>query len=344
MRYVRKKYLFTILLSLTMSFFITSCSNSENNSPKVRIACFSNLTHAQAMIGMSGGQFQKALGENYEIEWKTFNAGPSEIEALIAGEVDIGYIGPVPAINGFVKSNGELQIIAGASDAGGILVSRKDLIIKDVKELENKKIAVPQFGNTQDLILRNILKENGLKDSIKGGNVQVIQLENADIKTLIDRGEIDAALVPEPWGSRLIKEAGANVVLDYNQVYRQGAYTSAVVVARTDFIEKHPDIIKEFLEAHVQLTDYINKNSDTCKTDINSQITKLTKSSIPDDILGNAFKRLIITNNPEKDSIVDFIKVSKEEGLIDKEPDIEKLLNLEILNNVLKENGQAEIQ
>lgn len=339
-----KNSILILILFIVFSLTLVSCSNSDNNQIKVRIACFPNLTHSQALVGMAEGQFQKAFGEEYQIEWKIFNAGPAEIEALFAGEVDIGYIGPVPAINGYVKSEGELQIIAGATDAGAILVSRKDLHIKDIKELDGKKIALPQFGNTQDLVLRYILNENGLKDSTKGGSVQIIQAENPDIKMLLDRGDIDAALVPEPWGSRLIKEINANVVLDYNQVYSQGEYSSAVVIARTDFIKKHPDIVKKFIQTHVQLTKYINENNNTVKKVLNDQIKKLTKSSIPDDILDASFKRLVITNNPEKESISNFIKISKDVGLIKEEPDIEMLLNINILNDVLKESGQSEIK
>lgn len=89
----------------------------------------------------------------------------------LAGELDIAYIGPGPAINGYIKSKGDVQIIAGVANEGAILILRKDLKISDLKELENKKIAVPQFGNTQDLTLRYLLKQNGLKDTTKGGNV-----------------------------------------------------------------------------------------------------------------------------------------------------------------------------
>lgn len=339
--YKKKVNYKSIILLVLISIIMTGCMKSaEDDTLKVRIACFPNLTHSQALLGMAGGDFQKALGDQCKIEWKTFNAGPAEMEAIFAGEVDIGYIGPVPAINGYVKSKGEIKIIAGATNAGSVLVSRKGLAIKSVKELDGKKVAVPQFGNTQDLVLRVILTENGLKDSTKGGSVQIVQAENPDIKTLLDGGQIDAALVPEPWGTRLIKEVDANVVLDYNQVYNQGGYSSAVVIARTDFINKHPDIVKKFIKKHVELTQYINENTEKEKHIINAQINKLTKSSLKDDILDASFKRLIVTNNPEKECIESFIKVSKELGLIAEQPDVNEILNLDILNEVLKESGE----
>nr|WP_304519337.1 ABC transporter substrate-binding protein [Clostridium estertheticum] len=92
--------------------------------------------------------------------------------------------------------------------------------MKNLKDLSGKKIAVPQFGNTQDLTLRKILSDNGLKDKTKGGTVEVRQAANADILALLQKGDIDAALVPEPWGSRLIKEKSANIILDYKDVFR----------------------------------------------------------------------------------------------------------------------------
>jgi NitT/TauT family transport system substrate-binding protein len=343
MRFVK----FSLVMALVLAVVggLTGCSSNtvENKGTKVRIAHFPNITHSQALVGRGNGQFQKALGETNVIEWKTFNAGPAEIEALFAGEVDIGYIGPGPAINGYTKSKGDLQIIAGATDAGAILVTRKDLVLKNVGELSGKRVAVPQFGNTQDLSLRHILQENGLQDTTKGGTVEVRQADNPDIKTLLDKGEIDAALVPEPWGARLISEVKANVLLDHKQVWRDGNYTTAVVVANTKFVKEHPEIIEKFLKTHVELTDYINKNPEAAKELVNSQIKELTGKPLAKEILDSAFTRLTVTNDPEKDSVVDFVKLSVDAGFIKTAPDLKDLFNFEILNKILKEKGVKEI-
>lgn len=349
----RKKFhLISLVLIFSMiTGLLTACGTQQgttnsgaNKNTNVRIGFFPNITHSQALIGKANGSFQKAIGESNPIEWKQFNAGPAEIEALFAGAVDIGYIGPGPAINGYTKSQGDITIIAGATDAGAILVSRKDLPIKDIKELSGKKVAVPQFGNTQDLSLRNLLQANGLTDTTKGGTVEVRQADNPDIKTLLDKGEIDAALVPEPWGSTLVKDIQANVVLDYNQVWREGNYSSAVVVVRTEFLKNHPDIVENFLKNHVDLTDYINTHKEEAKQTVNAQITELTKKPLSPEILNAAFDRLTITTNPEKDSILDFVTLSVNAGFIKEKPDTTNLVNLEVLNKVLREKGKAEIQ
>ena len=337
------KKIFKFIPIIIISLLTISCSKSDQaDNTKVRIGFFPNITHSQALNGKVGGQFQKSLGNN-EIEWKMFNAGPSEMEAMLAGELDIAYIGPGPAINGYVKSKGDVKIIAGATNAGAILISRKDLKLSNLQELAGKKIAVPQFGNTQDLTLRYLLNQNGLKDTTKGGNVEIRQVENPDVKVLLEKGEIDAALVPEPWGSTLVKEIDANVVLDYNQLWRNGNYSTAVVIARKDFIEKHPDIVEKFLTTHVELTEETLKNTDQTKQIVNDEINNLTKKSLSKDVLDVAFDRMTVTYDPEKESVIDFVDLSVETGILKEKPDTTGLFDLSILNKVLKNKNYNTI-
>ncbi len=340
--------IYLIAIIAAVSFIGCSSDKSSNKNSgentKIRVGFFPNITHSQALVGKNQGQFEKLLGDKYPIEWKQFNAGPAEIEALLAGELDMGYIGPGPAINGYTKSKGEIQIIGGASDAGAVLVARKDADIKEVKDLQGKKVAIPQFGNTQDLSLRALLKENGLKDKTKGGTVEIVQAENPDIKTLLDQSRIDAALVPEPWGSRLEKEIGAKLVLDYNKVWREGQYSTAVIVARKDFIKKHPEVVEKFLKAHIDITDYINKDNEGAKSAINDELGKLTKKPLPKEVLDSSFKRVVVTNNPEKKSIEEMVDLSVDVGFLREKPDLKNLFSLDILNKVLKENGKPEIK
>lgn len=108
------------------------------------------------------GMLEEKLGRDYEVSWTTFTAGSSEVEAFFAGEIDMGYIGPVPAVNGNVKSDGDITVIANAADAGAVLVKSASLDISSVSELSGKTVAIPQIGNTQHLCLLNLLSENGL--------------------------------------------------------------------------------------------------------------------------------------------------------------------------------------
>ena len=322
--------LLTALLAVTL---LSSCAKDDGIIP-VRIGYFPNITHSQALVAKAQGTYETALGEDCKVSWLSFNAGPSEIEAMFAGEVDIGYIGPIPAINGYYKSKGDIQIIAGATNGGAVLVTRSDLVLTDIKQLDGLKVAIPQLGNTQHLSLLHILSENGLKSADKGGTVTVIPSENADTQTLMDKGDIDAALVPEPWGARLVNDIGANVMLDYRGVWMDGDYSTAVVVVKTDFLKKHPDIVEEFLRAHASTTDFINENKETAKSIVNEQILSLTQKSLDQKVLDEAFERMIITTDPAAKSVMAFIDIYKNEGFIESSDGKEGLIDTSILEKI----------
>src|SRR5207244_9601664 len=117
--------------------------------------------------------------------FKSFNAGPTLIEALFGGAIDFGYVGPSPAVNGYVQSKGQaLRIVAGAVSGGASFVVRPAAGVRGAADLAGKKLATPQRGNTQDVALRAYLKENGLKSRDQGGTVEVVPTSNSDIVNL----------------------------------------------------------------------------------------------------------------------------------------------------------------
>lgn len=331
-----------LLLAVSAAFLLlfTGCGDKADSN-KIRIAYFPNMTHAQALVGIAENTFKEAFGDEYEVTFIPFNAGPDEIEAFFADEVDIGYIGPIPAINGFATSSGDIKIIAGATNAGAVLVTRSELKLNNVSELAGKRIAVPQYGNTQHLALLSILSSNGLDSNT---DVTIIESKNADTKTLMDRGEVDAACVPEPWGTRLVNEIGANILLDYDELMLDGNYSTAVVIASTKFIEEKPELVEKFLKAHIELTDKINNEKDYCKQIINDKIYELTQAKLSDDVLNTAFDKIIFSYDPAVPSIKEFMKIHISEIYKEDIKNKDDLFDFTILNKILKEKGLQEIQ
>ncbi len=339
-----KRRIPALFIAVLMTVTLGACSSGKSSGTQaVRIGYFPNITHAQALVGKADGTFAEAFGEGVTIDWKMFNAGPSEVEALFAGEVDIGYIGPGPAINAYIKSEGDVVVIAGATSAGAVLVARAGSGIESIKDLAGRKIAVPQYGNTQDLILRNLLKENGLSDTAAGGTVEILQVENPDVQTLFEKGELDAAFVPEPWGSLLVEKTNAEIVLDYNEVWRDGEYPVAVVVVRKEFLEENPELVEKFLTAHTNIGAYILNNPEAAKKAVNKEIKELTGKSITDTVLDSAFERVVISNDPNRDALMDMIRFSVDAGILTGVSDEQGLTDTSLLNKVLKAKGEKEI-
>jgi NitT/TauT family transport system substrate-binding protein len=312
----------------------------------IRVGAFPNITHPQAMVGKANGFFEKAMGTGVKVEWKGFNAGPAAIEALYAGAIDLTYIGPNPAISGYVRSNGEaLRVIAGATSGGAALVVRNDSGIQTPEDFHRKKIATPQLGNTQDVALRAWLKAHGMKSTDKGGDVQVIPLANPDQLTLFVKKELDGAWAPEPWATRLIKEGNGRLFLDERTLWPGGQFVTAHLIASTKFLKEHPDLVKKWLRAHVELTDWINGNVPEAKKRLNSQIQKETGKALPPAVLDEAWSRLQVTSDPLRNSLLNSARSAFEAGFLGRQmPDLSQLYDLTLLNQVLAEKGKKAVQ
>ena len=128
------------------------------------------------------------------------------MEAIFARSLDLTYVGPNPAINAYLKSQGEeIRIVAGACSGGAALVVQPDGRIKTDADFKGKKIATPQFGNTQDVACRAWLQSKGLRITMTGGDALVIPTANPDQLSLFQRGEdgrgVDGRAVGEPAGA-----------------------------------------------------------------------------------------------------------------------------------------------
>ena len=186
---------------------IVAQEGQETRDHLVRVAFFPNIGHAIPIVGLERGTFEENFGNTTGIEPKLFDSGPQVIESLYANSIDLAYVGPGPAINGFLKSeNHDVVILSGAASGGASFVVHPNSEITSAQEFVGKRIAAPQIGNSQDVSLRNYLAENNLQSFEKGGSVIVLNIPNPDIYTLFTKGEIDAAWVPEPWATILVEE------------------------------------------------------------------------------------------------------------------------------------------
>lgn len=311
----------------------------------LRIGYFPNVNHAQAVIGLGNGDYQKVLG-NVEVKTQIFNAGPSAIEALFANQVDMTYVGPNPAINGYIQSKGEaLRIIAGTSSGGAVFVVRNDAGVNSPKDFAGKTFASPQLGNTQDVALRAYLLHNGFETLEKGGNVKVLPAKNPDIFTLMVKKEIDGAWVPEPWGAKLVKEANGRILVDERDLWPDGKFPTVLLVVSTKYLKEQPDIVNKVLEAHIAETNWINAHPDETGKVLNEQIEKLTGQKINEEEMNEALSRMEFTYDPLRTPLLKAADDAFELGFLgDSKPDISNIVDLAPLNKVLQEKGLKQIQ
>ncbi len=308
---------------------------------EVRLGYFANVTHAPALVGLSEGLFQDALGD-VDLKTEVFNAGPAAIEALSAGAIDATYIGPNPSINTFIQSGGtSAHIIAGATTGGAALVVRDG--IDSPEDLEGATIASPQLGNTQDVALRTWLADEGFETSTSGGgDVTITPTENAQTLTLFQDGQVDGAWLPEPWVSRLVVEAGAHVLVDEADLWEDGEFPTTVLLVRAEFAEQHPEVVEELLEGHIASVAWLDENADEAPAVINGALEEATGKKLADEVLARALENVTFSVDPHADTFETLVEDGLAAGT-QKEGSIDGLFDLRALNALLEKDGAEPV-
>jgi NitT/TauT family transport system substrate-binding protein len=311
----------------------TVAKPSTSPAAELRLGYFANVTHASAVYGVASGDFQEALGET-TLSTSVFNAGPAAIEAMRGGAIDATFIGPNPAINGFAQTDGELlRIVAGTTSGGAALVVRPG--IRSVEQLEGKKIATPQLGNTQDVAAKAYFKEQGVE-------VSIVNQENAQTLDLLKAGQIDGGWVPEPWASRLVLDGGGKVLVDEKTLWPDGLFVTTHLVVRQEFLEKHPSTVQALLKGLVAATDVVAAKSDDVLGVVNGQIEKDTGKALKPEVLKSAFANLTPTLDPVASSLAESAKDAQEAGLLRK-AEIDGIYDLGLLNALLEVAGKPAV-
>lgn len=334
----------TFSLVLLLALLVPGCGGDTTAKPvtgkhdaptEVRLGYFANITHAQAVIGVSRGDFQKAIG-SIPLKTSVFNAGPAAIEALFAGELDLVYVGPGPAVNAYFKSGGKaLRVVSGAAANGVIIVARKDSGIVKLEDIKGKRIATPQYGNTQDVAARayvkNVLNDKDKKD---GGQTTIETVTNADQFGLFKQGQIDAAWAPEPWGTRLIKEAGGVLVEEEKNLWDGKKFSITLIVASKKFLDEHPDVVESMLKANLELTEFARNSPDAAAAIINDELKKLQGKALDPAILKEALTHVEFDTDPLPATVEKMAQWYSELGFTKEKPDVRDLFDLTILNKV----------
>ncbi|GGY52771.1 aliphatic sulfonate ABC transporter substrate-binding protein [Streptomyces tanashiensis] len=308
----------------------------------VRLGYFPNLTHATALVGDQEGILQKELGGTKLVP-TTFNAGPSEIEALNAGSIDIGFIGPSPSINGYVKTKGTNLRIVGGAASGGVKLVVNPAKIKTLDDLKGKKIATPQLGNTQDVAFLNWISEKGWKvDAQSGkGDVSVVRTDNKVTPNAYASGAIDGAWVPEPTASKLVGD-GAKVLLDESDLWPDKKFVITNIIVSQKFLKEHPDVVEAFLRGSVKTNEWINANQDKAKASANAKLKALSGKALGAKVIDAAWPSIQFTDDPLAATLQAQADHAVKAGLL-KEPELSGIYDLKPLNKVLKAAGRPEV-
>jgi NitT/TauT family transport system substrate-binding protein len=301
----------------------------------VRVGFFPNLTHSPAIaarqLERENADWHLAhLPPGSKIEWRSYNAGPSAMEALLAGAIDLTYVGPSPVINAHVRTKGEeIRVLAPVARAGNALVVRKDLGLKTQKDFIGRRLATPQLGNTQDIDARVWLKKGGLKVAVNGGDAQIIPAANAELVLLFSRGDIDAAWTVEPWVTRLTSEFGGEILVE-----NKDSIITVLASSKTA-LAKNKRGIEAFVQSHYLLRDKLLADQSWHEKLVRAGIAGETRSAAPKaELISSALGRVVFDAREDGEArksrltaaFTQSLQDSKESGLLSGDAPIAPLL------------------
>ena len=292
----------------------------------VRVGHFPNVTHVQALVARSlerqgRGWFEERLGRGVRIAWYAYNAGPSAMEAIFAEGLDLTYVGPNPAINAYARSGGEeIRIVAGAVTGGSALVVQPDAGLRNAADFRGKRIATPQFGNTQDVAARAWLAAGGLRITQAGGDAQVLPTSNPDQLALFKTRRLDAVWTVEPWVSRLELEAGGKVLVS------DEAAVTTVLVSRARFLSSHTDIVRRFVAAHRELNDWIGRHPEEAQGMVAAELKTRFRMELAPQVIAHAWPRMKLTGDISLEVLQDFVRSAQQAGFLRSMPDLSRLV------------------
>jgi NitT/TauT family transport system substrate-binding protein len=249
-----------VLITIAIVLLTAGCTQPATTAKvtEIRIG-YQPSTHQMAhTTAMDKGWWQQDLAPLgvQNVSDRIFPTGAPEMQAMLAGELDVAYVGAAPVLSA-VSTGLDAKIIAGVNTQGSDLVVRTDLNYTGPQSLKGLKIATFQAGTIQDTILRNWLKQNNVSPE---KDVQILGMNPGDAVTAIIAGKVDAAFLPAPSPTVIVSQGKGKIVVQSGQMYPN--HTCCVLVVSGKLIREHPEIVQQILKTHEKAVDFNEKNLD----------------------------------------------------------------------------------
>ncbi len=203
-------------------------------------------------VALEKGFYQK---EGLKVEVAgIFKAGPEEMSAFAAGELDMGYVGEAPATTAVANGAARVQVLAQVNTEGSAVVVRRGSAMTKVAQLAGKSVAVPGHSTVQDFLLRKALAKHG----VPAGKVRIMVLKPPEMIGALRSRQIDAFIAWEPYPAKARTMRVGKVLVTSADIWP--GHPCCVLVADRKFLAERPQDAQKMVAAHVKATDFINQH------------------------------------------------------------------------------------
>lgn len=249
-----------VLITIALLLVTAGCTqpgpNTTSPVKNIRIG-YQPSTHQVAhMIAMEKGWWQQDLA-GFGVTSVTdfvFPTGAPEMQAMLAGDIDVAYVGAAPVLSA-VSTGLDAKIVAAVNTEGSDLVLRTGLTYTGPQSLKGLKIATFQAGTIQDTILRDWLKKNNIDPQ---NDVEIVGMGPGDAVTAITAGKVDAVFLPHPSPSIIAANGKGQIVVQSGEMYPD--HTCCVLVVSGKLIREHPEIVEQVVKTHIRASEFAGEN------------------------------------------------------------------------------------
>jgi NitT/TauT family transport system substrate-binding protein len=270
-----------------------------------------------------------------KVDEHVFAKGLDVMQAIIAGELDVGTTASEAAISG--RAGGApIYVVAGFAKGGARLVSRADLKLKSVKDLKGRKVGVTRGGIQEVLLLAELQKAGLTVSDQPGKDVQLVFLAYADLNTALLGKNIDAMMNSEPQSSQSINKGyGTEIIKPYDTPIGEPVRT--MVMTEKFYKERRP-LAEKFMNCFVQATKTFIENPSQAEKYVREVVFKgqITKDDF-DDAIGNSPYSYDIT--PEHIQTTTDVMVKTGVGKMAKPPVAKEWVKTDLLEAAKKNAG-----
>ena len=179
-----------------------------------------------------------------------FPTGSPEMKAMLAGEIDVAYVGATPPLSA-IDQGLDAKIVAGAQVQGSDLVLATALPYESPQDLMGLKIATFPPGTLQDTVLRKWLMDNDIDPK---EDLTILGMGGADAKTALASGNVDAVFLPHPSPTIIESEGTGRVIVQSGEMWEDHA--CCVVLVTDALIRDHPELVEQIVRTHIRATEY----------------------------------------------------------------------------------------
>ncbi len=261
------KKLLILLLTLSLVLPLAACGG-ESEPVSVNVAVLTGPTGVGA-VGLWEAADAGSTADKYAVSAVADNTQIRD--GLINGDYDIAAVATNVAATLYNKNDGGVRVIA-LNTLGVLYILEKGDTIHSVADLKGKTVHAAGQGANPEYVLTYILTQNGLTVStsvnpVEGADVEVVFDEAAAIQTRMASGEIDVCMLPVPAATAVLinnqeVRSALDLTAEWNALGTGGQLTMGCVVARTEFIDQHPEAVKRFLEEYEKSINGVKDDPD----------------------------------------------------------------------------------